>query len=143
MKNKFYKDFLNEKGGKFTLQYGYRSMALEVREAPQWLVLLFEKVWDEFKKGKFSYDGATFVKERYNDTVFEVASFIHDWFNHIGYVGKNVDKLFIIIMEELNYPSSKIRIRKFLMNFTFLNVLRHKFITKTYIGDINIDNYKN
>ena len=46
---------------------------------------LLYKAIEDFEAGKFSYDGATFVKER-SKSLFEVAAFLHDWRNAMGYV---------------------------------------------------------
>lgn len=97
-----------------------------------------------FFKNEFGYDGATFVKERFQDTVFELASFIHDWRNSKGYVGKHIDDEFLDIMIVLNYPANIIVERYLLMrSFTWLNVLRHK-IKGTYKKEVptNIFNLK-
>lgn len=136
-KNKYYKDFSKEE-----IDFGYESMTKELKNdyTPKWIITLFNHVWKEFKKNKFSYDGATFVKERYDDTLFEVASFIHDYLNYIGYVGKNVDKLFIIIMKTLKYPEKQINKRKCFMKFTFINIFIHIF-ADNYIGDINLEKF--
>ena len=55
------------------------------------IVILLLKAIADFEAGKFSYDGATFVKER-SKSLFEVAAFIHDWRNAMGYVGKQIDQ---------------------------------------------------
>ena len=81
----------------------------------------------------FKYDGATFVKEHKNK-FWEVASFIHDWLNVIGYVGKKVDLYFIKIMISLNYSENIIFERCKWMQFTWINKLRHK-LKRTYISD--------
>ena len=138
MKNKFYKDFTKKE-----ITIGYTSMKMELEEAPNWVKTLFYRVWKDFKENKFSYDGATFVAERYSNTQFEVAALIHDYFNHIGYVGKNVDTLFVDIMEVLGYKKFDIYLRKFLMNLTFINVIIHILDkNKKYEGDIDITDYK-
>lgn len=134
-KNKYYREFTYSE-----IRIGFNSMLKEISNKPKWIKFLLFKAWKDFQKGKFSYDGATFVPERFNNTLFEVASFIHDWLNGIGYVGKNVDKLFVIIMNQLQYKKSHIKLRKCLMIFTPLNVLRHKYL-KTFKGDIEINNY--
>lgn len=136
-KNKYYRDFTYSE-----IRVGFNSMLSEVSNQPLWLRTLLFKCWKDFQDLRFSYDGATFVKERYDNTLFEVASFIHDWFNSMGYVGKNVDKLFIDIMEQLRYPKGIIRTRKILMWFTPINIIRH-IILGSYKGDIDINKFKN
>jgi len=89
-------------------------------------ILLREAISD-FEAGKFSYDGATFVKER-GVSLFEVAAFIHDWRNALGYVGKEVDNEMFDIMIVLNYDLKHIILRYFLTRFTFINVIRHKIM---------------
>lgn len=61
--------------------------------------LLFKAIAD-FEAGKFSYDGATFVRER-SKSLFEVAAFIHDWCNAMGYVSYAVDREMFDIMIKL------------------------------------------
>ena len=41
------------------------------------IVILLLKAIADFDAGNFSYDGATFVRER-SKSLFEVAAFIHD-----------------------------------------------------------------
>lgn len=93
--------------------------------------LLFKAIAD-FESGKFSYDGATFVRER-SKSVFEVAAFIHDWRNAMGYVSYAVDREMLDIMITLNYELPLIKWRWFYTRFTFLNIIRHK-ILRTYVG---------
>ena len=95
-------------------------------------ILLIEAISD-FEAGKFSYDGATFVRER-SKSLFEVAAFIHDWRNSMGYVGKKVDQEMFDIMIVLNYDVKDIVLRYFLTKFTFINVIRHK-IMHTFVGN--------
>jgi len=92
---------------------------------------LLDKAIADYEAGKFSYDGATFVKER-TKSLFEVAAFIHDWRNAMGYVGKEVDNEMFDIMIVLNYDLKDIVLRYFLTRFTFINVIRHK-ITHTFL----------
>ena len=89
-------------------------------------VLLRQAILD-YETGKFSYDGATFVRER-SISIFEVAAFIHDWRNSMGYVSKEIDKEMFDIMILLNYPIELIKERLFFTKFTFLNVWRHKLL---------------
>lgn len=127
-KDRFYKDFTYEE-----ISNGYSYMSSELKHLPKnhFLIVLFDIVWKDFKENKFKYDGATFVRERSNQTIFEFASFVHDWLNSLGYVGKKVDDLFIDIMITLNYEFSLIFERYLLMRcFTWVNVLRHKYILK-------------
>lgn len=129
-KDRFYKDFTPEE-----LEIGYAYMMAELEHLPEshFLRILFNIVWRDFQDNKFKYDGATFVKERGKATIFEVASIIHDWLNSLGYVGRKVDDMFIDIMITLNYPKELIIKRYFLMRmFTWVNVLRHKYILKDY-----------
>lgn len=89
---------------------------------------LLEQAISDFDKGLWGYDGATFVTERFRSHIWEVPSFIHDWRNSNGFVGKQVDNELFNIMHHLNYPKKMIRNRRFLCNFVFLNVLRHKIL---------------
>ena len=91
----------------------------------------------DFEAGKFSYDGATFVRER-SKSVFEIAAFIHDWRNAMGYVSYTVDREMLDIMITLNYELSLIKWRWFYTRFTFLNIARHKILS-TYVGSKPID----
>jgi len=127
-KNRFYTDFSYTE-----IETGYQYMMSELRglDFNHPIRTLFMLAWEDFKNNKFSYDGATFVKERTIETIFEIASFIHDWLNSLGYVGKKIDDLFIDIMITLNYEFSLIFERYLLMRcFTWVNVLRHKYILK-------------
>jgi hypothetical protein len=99
--------------------------------------LLLNKAIADFEAGKFSYDGATFVRER-STSLFEVAAFIHDWRNAMGYVSYKVDKELIEIMIVLAYDPILIFWRFFLTRFTFLNVLRHK-IMHTFVASVPND----
>ena len=94
--------------------------------------LLLRKAIEDFEAGKFSYDGATFVKER-SKSLFEVAAFIHDWRNAMGYVSYHVDQEMLDIMITLNYELPLIKWRWFYTRFTFLNIVRHKILS-TYVG---------
>ena len=128
MKNKFYKDFTYDQ-----LHFGYSYMQSEMRHLDfkhpiRLLVLL---AWDDFTAGKFSYDGATFVRERNCETIFEVASFVHDWRNSMGFVGRKIDNEFFAIMICLNYDAFMIFERMVKTRLIVdLNYLRHKFWLK-------------
>lgn len=129
-KNRFYSEFTYQE-----INYGNNFMMSEMMNLDFMHPVrsLHMKAWQHFKDNKFSYDGATFVRERSNETIFELASFIHDWLNSNGYVGKKIDDMFIDIMITLNYPRELIIKRYFLMRmFTWVNVLRHKYILKDY-----------
>lgn len=101
--------------------------------------LLWKAIAD-FEAGKFSYDGATFVKER-SSSLFEVAAFLHDWRNAMGYVSYEVDREMLDIMISLNYNLNLIKWRWFLTRFTFLNIIRHRVMC-TYVGSKPNDLYK-
>lgn len=124
-KSRYFKDFTEAE-----IQIGHNSMIQELKVLPKVHPIkeLFASAWIDFSIGKFSYDGATFVKERNPLTIFEVAAFIHDWRNSNGYVGKEIDIEFICIMIVLNYKPILIIQRWLFMRFTFLNVLRHKIL---------------
>jgi hypothetical protein len=121
-KNKFFSDFTDDE-----IIIGYNSMLKELSILPinHPIRVLFDFVWDCFENEKFSYDGATFVKERYKNTIFEVAAFIHDFRNYLGYVGKEIDRELLCIMIILNYKPELIIQRKILMLLTPINILRH------------------
>lgn len=124
-KSKYYNQFTQEE-----IRIGYNSMIQEIKILPLGHSVreLFASAWMDFSIGKFSYDGATFVKERNPITIFEVAAFIHDWRNSKGYVGQKIDREFLCIMIALNYKPRLIIERWLFMRLTFLNVLRHKFL---------------
>lgn len=124
-KSKYFNDFSEAE-----IQIGHNSMIQEIKSLPIGHAIrdLFASAWIDFQIGKFSYDGATFVKERNPLTIFEVAAFIHDWRNSNGYVGQKIDKEFLNIMIALNYKHNLIIERWLFMKFTFLNVLRHKIL---------------
>lgn len=90
-----------------------------------WIKSAFEMAWNDFKNNKFRFDGATFVVE-HQDEFWEVAAFIHDWLNNLGYVGKAIDIYFIEIMRQLGYSSRRIFERSKWMQYTCLNVFWHK-----------------
>lgn len=80
--------------------------------------------WNSYKSDGWKYDGATFVKEK-NNSYWEVAAFIHDYLNNVGYVGKKPDLYFIKIMITLNYGENIIFERCKWMQYTFLNYFWH------------------
>jgi len=124
-KSRYFKDFSEAE-----IQIGHNSMIQELKVLPKFHPIkeLFADAWIDFVLGRFSYDGATFVKERNPLTLFEVSAFIHDWRNFKGYVGKEIDNEFLCIMIALNYKPNLIIQRWLFMRFTFLNVLRHKIL---------------
>ena len=138
IKSKYFKDFSEAE-----IQIGHNSMIQELKVLPKFHPIkeLFADAWIDFVLGKFSYDGATFVKERNPLTLFEVSVFIHDWRNFKGYVGKEIDNEFLCIMIALNYKPNLIIQRWLFMRFTFLNVLRHK-ILGTYKKELPDDLFK-
>ena len=125
-KSKYYNQFTEEE-----IRIGYNSMIQEIKSLPLGHSVreLFASAWMDFSIGKFSYDGATFVKERNPITIFEVAAFIHDWRNSKGYVGRIIDREFLSIMIVLNYKPRLIIQRWLLMRLTPLNVARHRFLS--------------
>lgn len=125
------------------IQIGHNAMIQELKCLPKVHPIkeLFADAWIDFMLGKFSYDGATFVKERNSLTIFEVGAFIHDWRNSKGYVGKAIDNEFLCIMVALNYKPNLIIERWLFMRFSFLNVLRHK-IFGTYKKGLPTNIYK-
>jgi hypothetical protein len=127
-KSKFYKDFTTTE-----IAIGEAIMKSDLVGLPQGHIIrrLYRYAWESFKRNEWSYDGATFVREKYSHSLFEVAAFIHDWRNSMGYVGAYVDNELIDIMICLNYPFKIIITRWFWMRLTFVNVIRHK-IKKTY-----------
>ena len=99
----------------------------------EWIENALKFAWTSFEQGLFKYDGATFVKEHKNK-FWEVAAFIHDWLNILGYVGKKVDLYFIKIMIHLNYSENIVKERIKWMQLTWINKLRHK-IKRTFTAD--------
>lgn len=104
-----------------------------------WIKKALDKAWLSFKTENWKYDGATFVRE-HKDEFWEVAAFIHDWLNVTGYVGKEVDLYFIRIMIALNYSENIIFERAKWMQWTWINVLNHKYIKRDFKGDY-VPNY--
>lgn len=136
-KNKFYSDFSEAK-----LIMAKRRMEAEMNglDFDHSIRELFTFAWEDFKAGKFSYDGPTFVRSRFKSR-WELASFIHDWRNANGNVGREVDNEFFSVMIALNYPLKLIIERWLLTRFTFLNVWRH-MIKGTYSNIVHIKLYK-
>ena len=137
-KSKYFNDFLEAE-----IQIGHNSMMQELKVLPKVHPIkeLFASAWIDFSIGKFSYDGATFVKERNPLSIFEVAAFIHDWRNSKGYVGQKIDREFLCIMIVLNYKPELIKERIFLLVLTPLNVARHRFLS-TYKKGVPINLYQ-
>ncbi len=125
-KSKYYNQFTDEE-----IRIGYNSMCQEIKILPVAHAIreLFCSAWIDFVMGKFSYDGATFVKERNPITIFEVAAFIHDWRNSNGYVGRKIDRELLCVMIVLNYAPELIKERIFFMVLTPLNIARHRFLS--------------
>ncbi len=98
-----------------------------------WIEHAFLKAWDDFVNAEFSYDGATFVRE-HEDNFWEVAAFIHDWLNSMGYVGKGIDLYFLEIMRQLDYSTRLIFERSKWMQWTWLNVFNHKYIKRDFVS---------
>ena len=136
-KNKWYKDFSPEE-----LNQAYWSMNREMNglDFKHPIRTLFMYAWEDFKAGKFSYDGPTFVRSRFKSR-WELASFIHDWRNANGNVGYQVDEEFFSIMITLNYSIHLIIERWLLTRFTFLNRWRH-MIKGTYTNIVHVKLYK-
>ena len=135
-KSKYYNQFTQEE-----IRIGYNSMLKELEVLPEIHPVreLFTETWIDFVMGKFSYDGATFVKERFSNTVFEVGAFGHDRRNSFGYVGKEIDHEFLSVMIVLNYKPELIKERIFFLVLTPLNVVRHLFLsTLKKGGPINL-----
>jgi hypothetical protein len=101
---------------------------------------LLWKAIEDFEAGKFSYDGATFVRER-SKSLFEVAAFIHDWRNSMGYVSYAIDNEMFDIMITLQYRSELIFSRYILTRLTFINVIRHK-LRKTFVSSVPDNLYR-
>ena len=138
MKSKYYNQFT-----KSEIAIGYAYMLSEIENLPIHHEIrgLLSQTWEDFKVGKFSYDGATFVKERSKSTIFEVCAFIHDWRNSNGYVGRKIDREFFDIMITLDYSFDLIIKRYLLTRLTFINVIRHK-ILGTYKQQLPINIYR-
>jgi hypothetical protein len=135
-------------------KYVYKISAVEWQEGKAFMLLeianlnhyhsisyLLRHAIKDFEAGKFSYDGATFVRER-SASLFEVAAFIHDWRNAMGYVSYAIDKEMFKIMIALDYDLALINWRLFYTRFTFINIIRHKLMC-TYLGSVPDDLYEN
>lgn len=136
-KNKFHSDF-SEAEIKAGLDLMHKEMNGLYFKHP--IRTLFMHAWEDFKAGKFSYDGPTFVRSRFK-SIWELASFIHDWRNANGNVGREVDEEFFSIMITLNYSIHLIIERWLLTRLTFLNVWRH-MIKGTYSNIVHVKLYK-
>lgn len=136
-KNKFHNDFSEAE-----IKAGFELMHKEMNglDFKHPIRTLFMYAWEDFKAGKFSYDGPTFVRSRFN-SIWELASFIHDWRNANGNVGREVDNEFFSVMIALNYSIHLIIERWLFCRFTFLNVWRH-MIKGTYTNIVHIKLYK-
>lgn len=110
----------------------YRNLLADCKGIP-WILDAFNAAWRDYEKGIWKFDGATFVAEHEGD-FWEVAAFVHDWLNSIGYVGKEVDLYFLRIMMELKYSERRIFERCKWMQWTFLNTFWHK-INSNFIAD--------
>jgi hypothetical protein len=102
---------------------------------------IFYEAWNAYQLDRFSYDGATFVKERHKRTIFEIAALVHDWRNSSGCVGREADQEMFDIMIRLNYPLRLLLQRWFFTRFTWINKLRHMCL-KTYCRTMPANLYK-
>lgn len=127
--NKYYKDYTE-----IELLHGYNSMVreLDLLKENHLLFEVFNEAWSKFCNNKWSFDGATFVNEKTNNTLFEVAAFLHDYRNSMGYVGYYIDNEMFTVMILLNYKFNDILKRYFFTRITFINILRHKYLLKDY-----------
>lgn len=125
MKNRYYKDFTFEQ-----IHKGFSQMNSELSHLSfeHKIRKIYNNAVASFRNNEFSYDGSTFVKGRFGDTSFEVASFIHDYRNSFGYVGKSIDNELFSIMIVLHYPPKIIFERREWIRWTWVNVLRHKIL---------------
>lgn len=98
-----------------------------------WIENAFKMAWDSYQTDDWKYDGATFVRE-FEGNFWEVAAFIHDWLNVSGYVGRPIDRYFVKIMVHLQYPEGLILERCKWMQWTWLNVLNHKYIKRDFVS---------
>jgi hypothetical protein len=102
---------------------------------------VFSEAWHAYKCGEFTYDGATFVRERNSGSIFEVAALVHDYRNSSGCVGKAADQELFDIMIKLNYPLKLIIDRWLYCRFTFINVFKHRCL-KTLCKQLPTNLYK-
>lgn len=123
-------------------QIAYASMIAELVYLPKKHAIrsIFEQAWNDYTQDKFSFDGATFVKERNPNSIFEVAALVHDWRNSAGCVGKQADREMFDIMIRLSYRLPLIIERWLFCRLTFINVLRHKCL-KTYRRELPTNFY--
>ncbi|BBI90654.1 hypothetical protein HYO65_gp262 [Tenacibaculum phage PTm1] len=127
LKGKFAKDFSIDE-----LHYALDAMANDIKRKGLGYDVerLFEMAFNDFMKGKFSFDGATFFPERAYD-IWEWQSFIHDWYNGIGYVSYFVDSVFKKLMRMSNMHPMQYYGRSCVMFlFTWVNIIRHKYFLK-------------
>lgn len=142
----YYSDYITS-GRELEWSEGLQSMRSEVEDAPFFIKELLEEFISSYMRDEFRYDGATLVPERYKNTRFEVASFIHDGFNGLGYLGDNVDYIFDMSMRLLGYNRfTRVCRMKLLTLGTPLNIIRRKYLGKilgglTYTGDIELSDY--
>jgi hypothetical protein len=136
-KNKFYSDFTEEE-----IEKAFHLMKFEMQhlDVGHYIGIIFNRAWDDFLAGKFSYDGPTFVRSRFK-TRWELASFIHDWRNSNGNVGYEIDNEFFSIMIALNYPIELFPKRYLLTRLTIFNVWRHR-IKGTYNNIVHFRLFK-
>ncbi|WP_412464198.1 hypothetical protein [Flavobacterium mekongense] len=136
-KNKFYRDFSETE-----IKAGFELMLKEMNglDLNHPIRTLFLHAWEDFKAGKFTYDGPTFVRSRFK-SIWELASFIHDWRNANGNVGSEIDNEFFSIMIALNYPIELFPKRYLLTRLTIFNVWRHR-IKGSYNNIVHIKLYK-
>lgn len=108
----------------------FKTLMFEIKHLPDdhRLVPLVHLAWDNYVSGKFSYDGATFARNRFKNTPMEAAALIHDWRNSQGFVSYQIDDEMLSIMVELKYPIGLIKERMLLTRLTFLNIIRHWFL---------------
>jgi hypothetical protein len=135
-KNKFYSDFSADEIIKAKELMNREMRYLDYKHP---IRFLYMKAWADFTDDKFSYDGPTFVRSRFKSR-WELASFIHDWRNSNGNVGREVDNEFFSVMIALNYPIQLIIERWMFCRLTFINVWRH-IIKGTYNKKIHIKLY--
>lgn len=116
------------------LERGYEGMRNDIiyRGLPDSVLELFDLAWADFMSLKFSFDGATFFPEKAYG-IWEWQSFIHDWYNGIGFVGYYVDAVFKDLMKACKFHPLQYYPRSFMMGaFTWINILRHKY----YLRDL-------
>ena len=130
-RNRYYNDFTKQQ-----IIIGYNSMLDELVNLPEThkIITVYNEAWKSYISNEWSYDGATFVREKSNKTIFEVAAFIHDYRNSMGFVGYYIDSELFRVMKILKYKKSDIILRYILTRMTFLNVIRHKY-NKSYRND--------